>query len=126
MKKNLYRCAGIFCAVFVSLCLLPLNGSAAGENVPSLKKGSVLLDVRTVSEFRSGHLRSAVNIPLDRLGKEIRGKIKNPKTPVYLYCRSGRRSANAVKILKKMNYKELYDLGGMKEASKKLSLPVVK
>lgn len=126
MKKYLYRTAGIFGIVFAFMCLLSFNGIAAGKKVPALKKGSIVLDVRTESEFRSGHLRSAVNIPLDRLGKEIRGKVRDLNTPVYIYCRSGRRSANALGILRKMNYKKLYDVGGMKDAQKKLSLPVVK
>lgn len=41
-------------------------------------------------------------------------------TPVYVYCRSGRRSAIAVEAMRKLGYTNLTDLGGMDEAKKRL------
>ena len=123
IKKNFYK----FCCVWMWILLLPLfcNGSDVQKKL-LMEKGAVLLDVRSVQEYRAGHLRSAVNLPLDRLGKEIQTLVKDPGTPLYLYCRSGRRSAEGLKVLQKMKYKKLYDLGGMKAAQKKLEFPVVK
>ena len=53
--------------------------------------GAVLLDVRTPEEYRDGHLPGAKNLPLDRLDT-----IAEPAgSPLFVYCRSGARSAQA-------------------------------
>lgn len=71
-----------------------------------------LVDVRTVEEFREGHLKNAQNICVtdDDFEKNVLKLDKNK--PVYLYCRSGKRSAAAAKILKDLGFKEIYDMEG--------------
>lgn len=71
-----------------------------------------LLDVRTAEEFGDGHVAHAVNI--DVLQDDFSDKVKdlNKEQPVYLYCRSGKRSAKASSILKDMGFKEIYDMEG--------------
>ena len=60
-------------------------------------EGAFLLDVRTASEFRSGHIEGAVNIPVDQVARRV-GEL--PKaTPIVLYCRSGSRSTRAGALL---------------------------
>ncbi len=71
----------------------------------------ILIDVRTAEEFAGGHIKGAVNIPLQKLAQQLR---QVPKTkPVVLYCRSGARSANAAQLLRKAEYPQIYDLGGI-------------
>ncbi len=61
---------------------------------------AVLLDVREVDEYRSGHIPGAVNVPLSRIDA-----IDIPKDkPLYVYCLRGTRSKKAVNILKRMGY----------------------
>ena len=71
-----------------------------------------LLDVRTAKEFEEGHLEHSVNI--DVLEDDFTEKVKDldKEQPIYLYCRSGKRSANASSILKDMGFKEIYDMEG--------------
>ena len=70
--------------------------------------GAVLLDVRTPEEYRSGHVPGARNLPLDRLGE-----LDLPKDrPVFAYCLSGARSAQACGWLKRQGY-EATNLGGI-------------
>lgn len=85
-----------------------------------------LIDVRTAAEFREGSLSGAVNIPLDTVDSSFAQMIPEKDSRLYLYCRSGRRSAMAAGKLKKLGYTCVYDLGGMQEAGKKLGLPVIK
>ena len=115
-------------AVWGILLLIPFfcTGTPLKKGVIPGKEVFLLLDVRSVTEYRTGHLHTAVNLPLDSLEKKIRLLAAKKDTPIYVYCRSGRRSANAVKVLRKMDYTKLYDLGGMTEAKKKLSLPIMK
>ena len=66
--------------------------------------GAVLLDVRT----RDGHLPGAKNLPLDRLDT-----IAEPSgSPLFVYCRSGARSAQARARLARAGY-SVTDLGGL-------------
>ncbi len=65
-----------------------------------MKKGSAVIDVRTVKEFQSGHLPNSINIPLDEVHQNL-DRIKEMNQPIVLCCRSGARSGMAVKILKK-------------------------
>ncbi|HZW77012.1 MAG TPA: rhodanese-like domain-containing protein [Flavobacteriaceae bacterium] len=71
-----------------------------------------LIDVRTVDEFKEGHLPGAVNICVtdDNFEKQLIHLDKNK--PVYLYCRSGKRSARAAEILTQKGFKEIYDVKG--------------
>jgi rhodanese-related sulfurtransferase len=57
-----------------------------------------LLDVRTISEYKSGHLKEATLIPLDKLEENL-DKLPRDKK-ILVYCRSGNRSIRASRILK--------------------------
>ena len=73
----------------------------------------ILLDVRTAEEFREKRIEGALLIP----DNEIRGRAEKElpdKTILLLvYCRSGRRSANAAGELIRMGYVNVYDFGGI-------------
>jgi rhodanese-related sulfurtransferase len=75
-----------------------------------LKKGMVLLDVRTDREYEAGHIPGAVHIPLAEIGDRIK-KLKKEKD-LLVYCQSGNRSIWAIKRLMGMGYKNLYNLKG--------------
>ena len=81
---------------------------------------AVLLDVRQADEFNAGHIKGAVLVPHDTIIEKVGAVIPDKSTPVYVYCRSGRRSAIAVEAMKKLGYTDLTDLGGMDEAEKRL------
>lgn len=71
-----------------------------------------LVDARTAAEFEEGHLQDALNI--DVLEKDFITKAEklNLEQPIYVYCRSGKRSAKAALILKDAGFKEIYDMQG--------------
>jgi len=73
-----------------------------------IKEGAQIIDVRTPDEFRGGHVKGAVNIPLDRLQGQL-GKIDKSKA-VITCCRSGARSGMAADLLKNAGY-EAYNGG---------------
>lgn len=70
----------------------------------------VILDVRSPSEFKSGHISGAINI--NYYDSDFEAQLnKLDKEKVYLlYCRSGGRSANALKKMIKLEFKRVYHL----------------
>ncbi len=80
------------------LSMLGLGGKS--ESVKEyMDKGAVIIDVRTVGEFREGHIKNSKNIPLDNIFSKV-NEIKRLEKPVIVCCRSGMRSAQAASILK--------------------------
>ena len=72
-----------------------------------------LVDVRTPEEFLAGHIDKAKNINFnDPNFKQTIATSLNKNKPVAIYCRSGRRNASALIILKEMGFKDIYDLEG--------------
>lgn len=72
-----------------------------------------LVDVRTPSEFAIGHIKRATNINFTDDDFEDVAKKRLDKTkPVFLYCFSGKRSADASAFLRTLGFKEVYDLSG--------------
>jgi phage shock protein E len=108
-----------------AVMLIALAGALVGCLGPKggkmkLLNNAVLLDVRQADEFNAGHIKGAVLVPHDMIAEKIGAVVPDKNTPVYIYCRSGRRSAIAVKAMKKLGYTNLTDLGGMEEAKKRL------
>ena len=65
----------------------------------------VRLDVRTADEYAEGHIDNAINIDVLKDDFESKATATLPKDKtIALYCRSGRRSKNAAKILTKNGY----------------------
>ena len=93
------------------------SGSSAAVTLP---ENAVLIDVRSAEEFNSGHIAGAVNIPHTMIAEKISSVAKDKSTPLYIYCRSGRRVGIAMEILKNSGYSTMFNLGGMEEAEKKL------
>lgn len=83
----------------------------------SLKDGAMLMDVRTSDEFSSGHFAGATNLDVQDISA---GKLPNTakSTKLYVYCRSGNRSAQAVTLLKKAGFTDVVDLGGISDVEK--------
>ncbi len=71
-----------------------------------------LVDVRTEEEFGASHLKDAQNICVTMDNFEERAKGLDKNKPVYVYCKSGGRSAKAAKILTDMGFTKVYDLQG--------------
>lgn len=71
-----------------------------------------LVDVRTPEEVAQASIAGATNIDINGAGFEENIAKLNKSQPVYVYCRSGGRSARAAAILKKAGFTEVYDLQG--------------
>ena len=81
-----------------------------------LNKGALLLDVRTRSEYASGHVQGSKNIPLDELGKSLHQLDK--EQGIIVVCASGMRSSNAVSQLKQNGFTNCRNGGSWKNFKK--------
>ena len=61
-----------------------------------LAEGAIVLDVRSVGEYQSGHVKGSMHVPLPQLSKKINAVMKRKKT-VITVCASGMRSGKAAK-----------------------------
>lgn len=75
-----------------------------------VEKNSFLVDVRESSEFEKGHIKGAINIPLSKIRERVAEIPKDQ--PVYLYCRTGQRSYNAVMLLHNLGFLNIYNVAG--------------
>ncbi len=72
-----------------------------------------LLDVRTIPEYKSGHLRDATLIPVQALSENL-GMLKQDKDKkIIVYCRTGSRSVSASRILEENGFTPLNVKGGI-------------
>jgi len=72
-----------------------------------------LVDVRTTAEFEEGYIQSALNIDYFLEEEFHMAFDKLDKTqPVFIYCRSGNRSAKSAILLQEMGFEKIYDLEG--------------
>lgn len=73
----------------------------------------VLLDVRTEEEFKEKHIEGAVLVPDYDIKNSAVSELPDKGALILVYCRSGRRSANAASELAAMGYTNVYDFGGI-------------
>lgn len=72
------------------------------------EENTVIIDVREVDEYNSGHIINAINIPLANINDINYDK----ETKIILYCATGVRSNEAAKILSDKGYVNIYSLDG--------------
>ena len=87
---------------------------------------AVLLDVREPQEYQEGFLPNSIRIPLGSLSEKAAQLDKHRERPIIIVCRSGNRSAQAVRMLKRMGYETVYNLGGGLHAWRTANLPISK
>ena len=90
--------------------LFSLLGLGNGSIKKAIRKGAIIIDVRTAAEYDRGHIPDAFHIPVDRIAISI-PRIKAAKIPVIVCCNSGDRSSEALQLLKAKGVKEVYNGG---------------
>ena len=84
-----------------------------------IKEGAVIIDVRSKGEFDGGHIKNAINIPLDQLRNQLH-RFKDKNQPIITCCASGMRSASAKSLLLGIGYTKVFNGGGWSSLQNKL------
>ena len=87
---------------------------------------SIIIDVRSLDEVKTGIIQDAIHIEWTDIEKEISNLDISKEHSIYLYCRSGNRSGKAMAILEKMGFTNAKNVGGIIEAAEKLDKKIVK
>lgn len=74
-----------------------------------IKEGAIIVDVRSKAEYADGHVKKSINIPLE----QVVSNVDNLKSYSHIItcCKSGTRSAMAVRLLKSKGFKNVTNGG---------------
>jgi NADPH-dependent 2,4-dienoyl-CoA reductase/sulfur reductase-like enzyme/rhodanese-related sulfurtransferase len=122
---SLQRFARAFGFKNISLDLLPVVSKSIGNEIKEEKEekkevstakvndfAPIVIDVRTVQEFRTGAFPGAVNIPLDELPRHV-NELGDKSRNITLYCASGARSAYGQRVLQQLGFTNVKNGGGI-------------
>lgn len=74
----------------------------------------VIIDVRTKSEYNDGHLKKTdYNFDMSSSGFEQKVEKLDKDKNYFLYCRTGARSGQATKLMKRKGFENVYNIGGL-------------
>ncbi|MDO5096657.1 MAG: rhodanese-like domain-containing protein [Peptostreptococcaceae bacterium] len=75
----------------------------------------LLVDVRQPEEFASGHIDSAINIPLGEVESQLETFEAFKDKKIILYCNTGNRSGQAAQLLVNNGFEKIYNADGVKQ-----------
>lgn len=106
----------------------PPNGPVKVEQAEKhIGSGIQLLDVRTVDEWETGYIKGAKRVTFGEQGFVEKAKAAvDPKKPVLVYCRSGKRTVKAAQQLREAGFATVVELEGGLIAWEKAGKPLVK
>ena len=94
-------------------------------NTAIQQQGIQILDVRTAEEYKTGHIRHALQADWNNTTQfQDRSQHLDKNKPLYVYCLAGARSAAAARWLRSQGYAQVYELSGGINGWKKAGLPL--
>ena len=95
------------------VALKTISRTQFADNYKSMvNDGAVLIDVRTPEEYDAGHFQNAIDV--DYYADDFKQKISslNKDVQYFIYCRTGHRSGEVLKLMRSLEFKRVYDLQG--------------
>ena len=75
------------------------------------KESVAILDVRTPEEYAQGHIKDSKLVPLQEIAQKV-GSLGKKDQKMYVYCRSGARSAQAIAFLRQQGFTDVHNMSG--------------
>jgi len=116
--KNIFRFSLLFLVIFIGGCSSDTYEEISVSDAYSkmVTEDVIVLDVRSLEEFETGHLVDAINVPVDMVKSDFSKKVTDDKnSTIIVYCQSGKRAIEASKILTNMGYINVYTFGGIND-----------
>ena len=122
MRKTIMSMAAVACVGAIALL------SSCGNNEEAITMDystAIIIDVRASDEFAVGHLDGAVNYNVEDGTLEQALPSLDQNANYVVYCRSGRRSAIAVDLMKENGFTQIADLGSLEDAADATGFAIV-
>ena len=124
MKKLTLFLGMLFCSNILAEVEL-IDSQELKQRIENSKEGLILIDVRTLEEYQSGHIKNSINIPHDQLILNVNVLDQYRNQPIVVFCRSGRRAQLVIETLIENKFDQIVDLEGDIVAWKRSGFPVV-
>lgn len=92
------------------MSLLSILGIGNGKIKDALRRGAIIIDIRTAAEFDRGRVRDSINIPVDRININIK-RIVQMNGPMIICSNSDSENERVIDVLKANGVKEIYNGG---------------
>ena len=102
---------GFLSVLFIKRGYTNISGSQL-QKILSGNKNILILDVRSIEEYRNGYIPNAINIPVDTLSYKLSALNSYKNSKIVVYCASGGRSSEASNILSNNGFNKVYNLSG--------------
>lgn len=113
--KRLLIIGGVLLVIYIGYRIYRINTLSKGLD-KLIARGAVVLDVRTQTEFETGHIDGAVNMPLGQLRERY---VELDTTRTYItVCSHGLRSVKARQLLKERGFRHVYNGGASSDLEK--------
>lgn len=110
--------------LLIAYLFLRRKGQISAEDAAAyLKQGAMVIDVRTPAEYSAGHLKRAINMPLQQIESLVGTRVKDKNQVLLLHCQSGSRSGMARNKLAALGYTQVFNLGSYDRAAHILDRP---
>ena len=111
VKKIPIMVTALYSLIWLSACATQVSDEVVKAAHVAVDKGAVILDVRTLREFNGGHIKGAINIPIQYIS-QLYASIPQDKE-IVVYCQSGSRSQAAASFLRNKG-RTVYDIGSQR------------
>lgn len=93
-------------------CMRATEKNISLENLTEFveKNSAIIIDVRSIQEFREGHIKNAINFPVYEIRRSFYKYFQNKNQYFVVYCSYGGRSKKAQFILNSLGYVNVYNL----------------
>lgn len=102
----------IVAVLFIVYQLRNTSGMDQSKLKEKIDAGALVVDVRTITEYNSGHFPNERNIPIDEVSRRV-DEFGDKNQTIILYCASGGRSGSAKSFLESIGYKQVINAGGL-------------
>lgn len=114
-NSRFYLLSGIFTfgyTLYAGLKYYSLTGEgliSASKARDMIRKNeiTIVIDVRTPTEYKEGHYKKAINIPIAEISKQRLNNV-NRNSTILIYCSTGNRARRATEKMREIGYKNIY------------------
>src|SRR4030095_3987337 len=99
------------------MSLLSILGIGNGRIKEALRRGAIVIDIRTASEFDRGKVPDSINIPIDRININLK-RIVQMKAPIIICSNSDSENERVIEVLKANGVNEIYNGGSWTRVSR--------